>query len=318
VKHWKIIFWVIIGIIILVALTAAFVRTGSVRAGHVTNIDPTDHWAWDDVNGWWDFYTTDTVVVTNKKLAGYASSNIGEMALDCSTTSLGNICATSNFGICNGPGPHSGGTCPNGDANGVLTGYAWNDVIGWISFNCDQSTHPPGANDCASSSYNVSIDGNGDFQGFAWNDVVGWINFNSGTYKVKTAWTSGAAEAFLESSVIDTENPNGVILQSIIWQGSYPAGTTVKFQVAGSTSEFGPWTFVGPAGSTTDYYGSKCPQVGTGNIGPNQPICINEDLFSTTGMFPASRYLRYKMRLQSNAAQDQTPRVDDVILNWAR
>ena len=47
-----------------------------------------------------------------------------------------------------------------------LTGYAWSDNIGWISF--------------ATSTYNqdgVSIDSSGNISGYAWSDNIGWIKF---------------------------------------------------------------------------------------------------------------------------------------------
>ena len=54
-----------------------------------------------------------------------------------------------------------------------LSGYAWSDNIGWISFNCtDVGT-------CATADYGVNVDtGTGNFSGYAWSDNVGWISFN--------------------------------------------------------------------------------------------------------------------------------------------
>jgi len=53
-----------------------------------------------------------------------------------------------------------------------VSGWAWSDNIGWISFNCtDQGT-------CGASNYGVAVDsGTGDFSGYAWSDNVGWVNF---------------------------------------------------------------------------------------------------------------------------------------------
>ncbi len=56
-----------------------------------------------------------------------------------------------------------------GDA---LSGYAWSENIGWISFNCTNE------NTCATSNYGVNVlDGN--FSGYAWSENIGWISFNS-------------------------------------------------------------------------------------------------------------------------------------------
>lgn len=316
-KAARIALWILIGITLLLALFAAL------QANAATNISPTstEHFAWDDVEGWWNFYGTNTVTVYGTRVTGYASSSVGDMSLDCFTTAAGNICGTSNYGICNGPGPHNtDGTCPSGDASGILTGYAWNDTIGWISFNCNQTSHG-GSNNCVLSDYKVSIDANGVFSGYAWNDVAGWISFNcanpgascASDYKVVTAWRATSTFGYVESSVFDTTLTTGAVLQSIIWQGSQPSGTSVDFQVATSSSSSGPWTWTGPGGSAISYYGAECPFVGVSSpgAGSNKAICVDKNI-------GAARYLRYKVRLRSDLLQTLTPRVDDIILNWTR
>ena len=47
-----------------------------------TNIDSTYRYAWNDVIGWVDFYTTGNINVSSTQLTGYASSSIGFIALD--------------------------------------------------------------------------------------------------------------------------------------------------------------------------------------------------------------------------------------------
>lgn len=289
-----------------------------------TNIGATQETrhAWDDTNGWWDFNGTDTVLVKGTRVEGYASSSIGDMSLDCTTSPLGSVCASSNYGICNGPGPHNtDGTCPNGDASGVLSGYAWNDTIGWISFNCDQSTHG-GTNQCTTSNYKVEINSDGDFTGYAWNDIAGWISFNcannsscaSSDYKVNTTWRATSSLGYLESSVFDTETTAGALLNSIIWQGDSPGGTCVDFQIAASNSPSGPWQYRGPSGDSSTYYGLSCASSLYGGVGcalPNVPICVLRT------DFVGYRYLRYKVRLASDLLQTETPVVTDIILNWS-
>lgn len=59
-----------------------------------------------------------------------------------------------------------------GTANPV-SGYAWSETIGWISFSC--------ANDssCATSPYGVTVDSDtGYFSGNAWSENIGWISFD--------------------------------------------------------------------------------------------------------------------------------------------
>lgn len=307
----KRIFWV--AVVITIILFGAILLTRPTGAA-TSNISPTNRYAWGDLAGWWDFYhyngTGSAAGVTSFKLIGSASSSLGDISLDCKTSPTGDICASSEYGICNGPGPHSGGACPNGDASGILTGYAWNDNLGWISF-C--------GNDSLCSDYGVTIDASGDFHGWAWNDVTGWISFNcDGTggpecanpYLVSTSWSPGAvASGTIESAVFDTQLADGAKLNNIVWRGSKPGNSCVKFQIAVANSETGPWTYFGAnspvaATSTGGYYGESC-------VGAGTPIEVNYNL----GSF---RYLRYKAFLLTNTGSTASPEVTDVILNWSK
>ena len=284
-----------------------------------TNISATtaEHFAWDDVTGWWNFYATDNIEVENTRVTGYASSSFGYISLDCATSPNNNICGTSNYGVCNGPGPHGAdGTCPNGDASGILSGWGWSDEIGLISFNCSD----PGV--CGTSNYKVQIDGSGNFSGWAWNDVVGWISFNCGNYsgcgaseyKVKTSWVATSTVGYLESSIFDTERIAGGLLNGIVWQGTSPgAESCVSFQNAVSNNSGGPWNYKGPSGTAIDYYGAACASAPNGGIGcasPNVPTCVDKSQFTNY------RYLRYKVKLQSTLTQ-VSPEISDIILNWS-
>ncbi|MDP3725138.1 MAG: hypothetical protein Q8R20_01570 [Nanoarchaeota archaeon] len=330
-KRWKSIFWILVGCVLLGGVVANLTGIIPARADENpgTNIssNPTERVAWSDISGWWDFHGTHTVKVQGTYLKGYASGNVGDISLDCATARGGNICASiSNYGICNGPGPHNtDGSCPNGDATGILSGYAWNDSIGWISFNCDQTSHG-GTNTCTESNYRVEIDGDsGDFSGYAWNDVEGWISFNGPGYKVKTAWRATSTLGFLESSVFDTEDFGGVVLNSIIWQGAQPGGgASVDFQIAASNCPngaenkpnctTGTWVFKGPDNTSETYYGAECPAIGPSSpaIGPNKAICVNPLQVLNF------RYLRYRVRLKSNLTQTESPVIRDIILNWSK
>lgn len=53
-----------------------------------------------------------------------------------------------------------------------LSGWAWSENIGWISFN--STNQGWGAN------YGVTADSGGNLSGYAWSEHVGWISFNSG------------------------------------------------------------------------------------------------------------------------------------------
>ncbi len=287
------------------------------------NSSSTDHFAWDDVSGWWDFYSTGSVYVWGSRVEGYASSTVGEMSLDCATTPIGNICSSSNYGICNGLNTthNTDGTCTDADASGDLSGYAWNDTIGWISFSCKNHDEGCSHRGSGAGDYGVYIDGGGDFRGYAWNDVVGWISFNcannsscaSSEFKVNTDWRATSTLGYLESSIFDTEKTEGALLNSVTWQGLSPTDTCVDFQFAGSNSASGPWEYKGPSGDETSYYGAPCesnPFGGTGCAVPDTSICVNKSDFVNY------RYIRYKVRLTSNLIQTQTPEIDDIILNW--
>jgi hypothetical protein len=152
--------------------------TGQIRISDLTQnlassngngIDAIYRYAWNDIIGWIDFGTYGNVTLSpNATTTGYASSSVGQIALDC---------ATSPSATC----LHQYGVVQ--DNSGNLSGFAWNDGIGWISFNCSSeiSTSSPNGS-CASQGgfdYKVTIDSNtGFFSGWAWNDIVGWISFN--------------------------------------------------------------------------------------------------------------------------------------------
>ena len=55
-----------------------------------------------------------------------------------------------------------------------VSGWAWSNNIGWISFNCSNNAS------CGAVSYGVSVDsGSGLMSGYAWSENIGWISFNS-------------------------------------------------------------------------------------------------------------------------------------------
>jgi len=309
------IFLLSLAVILIGVLSTEEIRNVSADDNPGTNIDSTNKFAWSDISEWWDFHYYHNVTVGTSTVSGYASSSIGDISLDCATSPGGDICGTSDYGVTN---PSGGGS---------LSGCAWNDTIGWISFwcgdgDCDGSGTEDASSTCVSSNYRVTIDGDGLFNGYAWSDVEGWISFNcadpgvcgSSDYKVETAWRAGSLTGTLESSIFDTQVVGGATLNSILWQGVQPAGTCVKFQVAVSDSSSGPWDFWGTdaacdgSGDTNQYFGSSCP-------GPDSAIQISG---CDREWVKDKRYLRYRVILESDTAQSLTPRIDDIILNWSR
>lgn len=51
-----------------------------------------------------------------------------------------------------------------------LSGWAWSETIGWVSFN---STNQGGG-----ANYGVTVASNGRLSGYAWSENIGWITFN--------------------------------------------------------------------------------------------------------------------------------------------
>lgn len=258
-----------------------------------TNISSSDRYAWNDNIGWIDFYSTNNLNVFYDRLEGYASSSVGDVAFNCNSTPNGDICT----------GP-AGNWKTSNDGSGHLSGWAWNDLIGWISL--DSAT--------AGSSYfyqaviNFST---GEFSGWAWNDVAGWISFNCSntstcgtlSYKVSTAWNAIPVVSTIISSIFDTNAIGGGSINSITWKGLQLSGTSVKFQVASSNNSSGPWTYIGPGGTSaeTDVYSAA----------PNITMPVNLSHHNN------KRYVRYKAYLSSNAAKTETPTVYDIIINWS-
>ncbi len=251
------------------------------------NMDATDHWAWNDLTSWIDLAG---VTVADATIIGTADSGIGKFYL--------------NSGSYPGALPPGVSWSVSNDGVGNLSGFAWNDAIGWISFWCGN-----GGASCAASNYRVTIDGSdGNFTGYGWNDIVGWISFwcgNGGgscsvpaiSYRARTAWrVSPPVTGTLDSSVFDAGSTT--ILNSVLWQGNLNGGT-VRFQIASSNAVTGPWSFVGPN---------------------NNPAVLYSDLpgktIPLTSEHAGKRYARYRVSLTSAAGK--SPRIHDVIINWSR
>lgn len=264
----------------------------TVKIAHAaTNISssPTEHWAWNDIVGWMDFYNTLNVNVNPSQLTGYASSSIGDISLDCATTRAGNICsgANDNYKVIN-------------DGSGYLAGWAWNDNYGWVSF-CGGGGADP---DCPGNgiAYQVSINPNtGLFSGFAWNDIIGWISFNCADigcgvdYKVKTSWVATSTDATIESTTFDTGVNGGAQINSFYWEGEQGVGTAIYFQFAVSNSTSGPWNYFG------NYEASEgLPRTKVDFILHNN-----------------QRYFRYKITLVSDQGQQNTPVINKVVVDWS-
>lgn len=273
----------------ILASLAIFLAIPAARAA--TNVDATYHWAWNDAIGWIDLYGTASVNVSSNKISGYASSSIGDISFDCATTRIGNICAQSNYSV-----TVSGG--------GNLSGWAWNDAIGWISFDCNNHAG------CGTSNYRAYIDGvTGEFYNYAWSEAVGWISVNcadpalcaTSAYRTITTWRATSTSASLDSSVFDTGVSLGAEFNSVLWHGSKPAGTRVEFQFATANASSGPWNYGGPDGTSGTFYSTEV----------DVPMKLDYAFLNN------QRYFRYRVTLTSDQAQSASPRIDEIIVSWS-
>lgn len=138
------------------------------------------HYAWNDNVGWIDFAYPGSnikVPIGSGELTGaaYILSDGSWISLNCITT---DNCSTSNYKV-------------SADADGNLSGWAWSESFGWISFSCTTGGSD-GGNICSSSQYGIgvatstiTISGEtyqpGEFYGYAWSENIGWISFNCKT-----------------------------------------------------------------------------------------------------------------------------------------
>ncbi len=259
-----------------------------------------EKWGWNDVFGWIDMASTTSVFVGTSTVAGYASSSIGDIMFDCATTRLGNTCATVNFKTAN-------------DGTGLLSGWAWNDLIGWISMSGTTASPSP-------VPYQVHIDpaGNGIdsyFNGWAWSDVVGWITFNcndygasfctsTSTYKTQTGAGAANVSAEFTSNIFDIGTTTG-LFNTLTWKGTQPAGTSVKFQIATANATS---TLTGAA--STVFAASTWFDV---SPSPASPVKLTPTL---TGVEVENRrYIRYRAALSTEGASGL--QIDDIIINWS-
>lgn len=267
-----------------------------------TNIDTQnvgDKWGWNDVVGWINMKDANTVMVNATGVSGYASSFVGDIMFDCAITPAGNTCATANFQTTN-------------DGWGNLSGWAWNDALGWISMS---GTTADG------KTYQVFVAPSGDginsyFHGWAWNDVVGWINFNcndfenlpggaglgvcaaTNNYKTQTNAYAAASSGTLTSSIFDIGTATGIV-NSIMWKGSQPGNTKVQFEISTAAT----------AAALANPTYTLLPDA---RQGVAVPVARN----AATGLEVENRrYIRYRVSLISDGGLG--PRIDDILINWS-
>lgn len=115
----------------------------------------------------------------------------------------------------------------------------------------------------------------------------------------------------LTSSVFDTTaSSDGPAYNSIMWKGTLSNGSgKVRFQLATSNSESGPWNFVGGATCALgDWYDPGDPDT------PVEITCAPD-------YHNNQRYFKYKVQIcsESDCTSQSvvSPQVDDVVVNWS-
>ncbi len=115
------------------------------------------------------------------------NDNLGFISLYCDGggTNEGINCGPNNYGV----------TVGAFDGNKrMLSGYAWNDVFGWISFR-----NPVGE----AIIYGVEADSDGNLSGYGWTAAGVWMNFDGGKLELPSAAPAA------------NENCNGVLCVEI-------------------------------------------------------------------------------------------------------
>jgi hypothetical protein len=92
----------------------------------------------------------------------------------------------------------------------ALTGNAWSDNIGWISFSGTASDSSP---------YSVGVNSDNTLSGYAWSDNIGWINFGPNSCGAQATMTAGTLTGFAKAISADNNGWDGCISLS----GSSPA-----------------------------------------------------------------------------------------------
>lgn len=127
------------------------------------------------------------------------------------------------------------------------------------------------------------------------------------TYQFTPPGGGYRASGYVISSTFDTTATDGSAPNTIMWLGEpdpLSAGMHVKFQFATSNSSEGPWTYVGPDDTVNTYYEPSAQGV---------PVKIK----LSSGLHYNKRYFKYKVILNPSADSQQTPKIQDIILNWS-
>lgn len=125
-----------------------------------------------------------------------------------------------------------------------------------------------------------------------------WSADTTRDYNFKTYMKTGyAASGDLVSGLKDSNPSPGLtpIWSTLSWNAATPANTTLRFQMAGSNADSGPFNFVGPDGTAATFFTTS-------------PASLNQ--------FYGLRYVGYKTYFATTDVS-QTPTLNDVTLCYS-
>ncbi len=160
--------------------------------------------------------------------------------------------------------------------NNNVSGFAWSDNIGWISFNSSDISGAP--------SYGVNLStSTGALSGYAWSDGLGWISFNQSSCGLtpNVNLTTGAVSGFADAL---TAGANGCVSLSGSQYGvTYDATNTQQFKGFAWGGDYIGWVSFNSKddNNTGNYavYGPGITQIKT---------CQYEGVCSATSTSPAN------------------------------
>lgn len=131
------------------------------------------------------------------------------------------------------------------------------------------------------------------------NIYAGTTGNNQEFFVVSTLVTNCdyASSGYIESSTLDTGSAH-VAYNWIKWTGTAPVNTAIKFQIATSENEAGPWVYLGPDGTVNSFYTNGAGELINYNVNLNK------------------RYIRYKLFLENNNSL-QPPTLEEVIISYS-
>jgi len=134
-----------------------------------------------------------------------------------------------------------------------VSGWAWSENIGWISFN--NTTGGGGVN------YGVNIGSDGIFSGYAWSENIGWISFNQSEL---SGCPSGTCRAEVNLSNYEVSGWARALAYGGGWDGWIKLrGSNYGVKINDATQEFEGWAW---SDMVIGWISFNCNNPETGNV----------------------------------------------------